>query len=341
MNELPHLRPLLREEPRDVAADVLVDHADARLLDVLLERCLHLGRACEAIFALRRHRLPRDRRELGRRVRIHRQRVGLGTEEATLQDRRLCEVLRDPLADDAFPQEDAGREDVRAPIDRLVGDLLLRRVGDLALERAGLGEHRGARCLGDPEIDQLYRPAVTDEDVLRGHVAVHDTERTPVEIAELVRVVQACEHTREHAQVDRQRHLTLRAPEQHAERLALEIFHHEEVATVHLGKLERLDQVRVIEPASKPRFVGEHAHELGIRRELGQHLLHDQQLLRSGGARQRSQHHTRHAALPEQRDLAVASEAPLLIHDGTVMACTRAPSSPARWFPDARNPRAR
>ena len=88
-------------------------------------------------------------------------------------------------------EHDAEREHVAAAVDRLAEALLGRHVRDLALERARLGLGRPVRRLRDPEVDDLHRAVVADQDVRRRHVAVDDAERRAIGPALLVRVVQA------------------------------------------------------------------------------------------------------------------------------------------------------
>ena len=97
------------------------------------------------------------------------------------------------VADEQLPQHDDERVDV-ALLRRLAAQLLGRRVGELALERALARDVRGHRRLRDAEVEQARRAVGRDHHVLRRHVAMHDVERRADLVGRLVRGVQAGEH---------------------------------------------------------------------------------------------------------------------------------------------------
>ncbi len=123
-----------------------------------------------------RQRPPADARQRRRHVGPHR----LGHRQIARAARARgspprTTVLPHPLADQRLPQDHAGRVDVRAPIQLVARDLLGRHVAELALDRADLGlDHRSLQ-LGDAEVEHLRVPLDGDEQVVRRHVAVHDT----------------------------------------------------------------------------------------------------------------------------------------------------------------------
>ena len=102
-------------------------------------------------------------------------------------------------------------------------DLLGRREANLALEDARLGHGLGVGGLGDPEVDELRRPLVGHEDVVRAHVAVHDLEGRAVVVGELVRVVQSRQRVGQDPKLRRDRdELALGPADDVLERLPLE-----------------------------------------------------------------------------------------------------------------------
>ena len=119
----------------------------------------------------------RGRRELALQNRVHDLVIALAAERA--------------LAGGRLVEHAAEREDVAPAIDGAARDLLGRHVRDLALELPGarlLVEL--AERLRDAEVADLRDAVGGDEDVVRGDVAMHDAERAPVVVVELVRGVE-------------------------------------------------------------------------------------------------------------------------------------------------------
>ena len=103
---------------------------------------------------------------------------------------------------DQIEGDGADRPDVGAAIDGPRHRLLRRHVPELAL-RVSVGRVGGEAIVGlrHAEVDQLHHPLVADEDVLRGDVAMDDTQRFPIAF-ELVSGMQAGARIREHAHDD-------------------------------------------------------------------------------------------------------------------------------------------
>jgi hypothetical protein len=86
-------------------------------------------------------------------------------------------------------EHDPAGPDVSAVIDGFSRELLWRHVADFALENARTGllaESTFGLC--DSEIDQLDLTLLTDEYILRAHIAMHDAARNSTD-AQLVRRV--------------------------------------------------------------------------------------------------------------------------------------------------------
>ncbi len=109
---------------------------------------------------------------------------------------------------------------------------------------------------------------------------------------------------------DRRRRL-LRDAELHAvEGLAVEILHRDEVLTVDLADLVRLDDVRVIEASRDARLVHEHGNELGILGEVLPKPLDDGELAEARAERPRDdrEEDVGHAAVTELREQSVLAK---------------------------------
>src|SRR6185312_153837 len=103
----------------------------------------------------------------------------------------LAVALEEAPAREHLPENDAGREDVRPPVDVLVAARLLRRhVRELALELPGARRRELARGARHAEVAQARATVHADEDVLRRDVAMDDAERVAVVVLELVRRVE-------------------------------------------------------------------------------------------------------------------------------------------------------
>jgi hypothetical protein len=299
---------------RERAAHQLADGGgiDARSahLQILHEVVAEGLRGREAIVRIRAQRLIADRcedpihvrhdRSDARFIASHARTNGLG--------RRL--LLREPAAGDRLPQHDPDREHIGAAVDRAPQDLFGRGVGKLALEDAGLGRALAVRCLGHAEIHQLHLPVIGDEHILRADVAVHDVQGRAVEVPQLVRVVQPGQHLAEDVQVDVQRQPArgTHTVEKHAERLAIQVLHREKVPVAFLIHLERLHDVRVLEPRSESRLVHEHRHEALFARQLLSQLLDHEQLAELPESHREREMDRAHPALAKRRHQPVLAE---------------------------------
>jgi hypothetical protein len=159
-----------------------------------------------------------------------------------------------------------------APIDRGPHGLLRRHVRDLPLEDANLGRLRGERRLGDAEVDELDLPVVRHEHVVRRDVAMDDLERSPVVVAELVGVIQPTKGVGDDSRTDHriERPLGLQQVANNlVQRLPLQVLHRDEILSVLLADLERVNDVRVIEARGEACLIEEHCDECGILGELG------------------------------------------------------------------------
>ena len=167
-------------------------------------------------------------------------------------------------------QQHTQPEYIAAPIERDAFALLGRHVADLALERARAGLLRLLAETGDAEVQQLDRAIEGDHDVGRRDIAMD--EATAVR-TRLVRVVQARGNGLDDAHTDRQRHrlrplpLTLQGPD----RLAMHVFHREEVAAIADAVVEDAHDIGVVQRGDDADFVEEHADELRVPSQVGEH----------------------------------------------------------------------
>ena len=127
--------------------------------------------------------------------------------------------------------------------------------------------------LRHPEVGDAGHAVGADDDVARGHVAVHQVELVARVVGELVGGVQASER------VDRDRHDELGgprglvAPQEAIERHALHVVHDHEVAAAVVAEVDRAHDVRVVEARGDARLVHQHVDELGVLAEVGVHHL--------------------------------------------------------------------
>ena len=143
------------------------------------------------IVGLARHRAGADGVEVCGRVRTHARGARRALAEELREDLDVGHLRPEAPARGRLPDHHARRVDVGAAIDLGPQRLLRRHVRDAPLEDAGLRLQRRVGRLRDAEVEDLRLPVEGDEDVQRAHVAVDDLERLAVEVAELVRVVQA------------------------------------------------------------------------------------------------------------------------------------------------------
>ena len=235
---------------------------------------------------------------------------------ARAQNVQIARPLPHAPAGERLPEHHARGEDVGARVDLLPARLLRRHVRDLAFEDAGARLLCRVRGLGDAEVDDLHLPLERDEHVLRAHVAVHDAERRPVEVGELVRVLEAGEQLAEDLQlhVRRERRAGGRRPSPDAiERATVQVVHRHEVAIAFVPDLVRLDDVRVVEARREAGLVEEHREERRILDEVRLQLLHDDELVKAPRPLRHREVHDAHPAARNLGDELVLPEGPTLI----------------------------
>ena len=208
-------------------------------------------------------------------------------------------------------QDDAEREDIGAPVERLAAELLGRHVRDLALERSGAGRARAVGRFGDAEVDHLRGAVAVDEDVVGRDVAVDQAERLSVAVAQIVRVLQTGRGLRDDLQDLREREQLVqlgRALGDAAQVRAVDELHRDEVVPVRLAQIENRDDVRMVELRSEPRFVQEHVDELLVARQVREDPLEADLLLEARGACLPGEVDLRHSAGGDQLDELVLPE---------------------------------
>ena len=85
-----------------------------------------------------------------------------------------------PCSRQTLPQDDSQREQVRARIERQVGDLLRRKIAELALHDTDARQPLSALDSHDPEVRQLDAPIEREHHILWTNVAVHERHGLPV-----------------------------------------------------------------------------------------------------------------------------------------------------------------
>jgi hypothetical protein len=191
--------------------------------------------------------------------------------------------------------------------------LLGRHVRELSLHLAVTRVRQAILGLDHPEIGQARVAVGADQHVVRRHVAVHEVEPPAFVVAQVVRRREPGERVGHDAQHDRNRHAVaalVRARQERAQVIALDVLHHQEVAGVgRVADVDGGDDVRVADAGCQPRLVEEHADELFLVGEVRvQHLDRDQALEARGALRVGHVHHG-HAARGELGQDFVAPEA--------------------------------
>ena len=88
------------------------------------------------------------------------------------------------------PQNAAYRVDIRSAIEFAAKQLLGSHVCEFAFDDAGSGLAWAIRGLGDAEIQHFHRAIISNENVLRAHVPMHEIERCAVEVFDFMAIVQ-------------------------------------------------------------------------------------------------------------------------------------------------------
>ena len=235
-------------------------------------------------------------------------------------------------------------------VDHLSRRLFGRHVGDFSLDHPDLGDRALAGRLRDPEIDDLHIPLVGEEDVLGRDVPMDDVQGLPLEVLQLVRVVEPGAHLGDQVQgvfeADRGP-LLLRLRVDRAQVLPVEKFHRDEVRILHRAEIVDLDDVLVIQECGKLRLVDEGGDELLLVREVGKDLLDGDELLEPLDADDLRPVQLRHPAgrelfeqeiFPESGGLEIG-HVPLLLY-GVVRRGDRG-ANPSEDRGSARSPRGR
>jgi len=158
----------------------------------------------------------------------------------------------------------------------------------------------------DAEVDQLHLTGVGHDHVVRRRVAVDQLERTPVVVAQLMRVVQTRQHLGEHPQVEMQRQAVLREATEHAiERLAIEELHRHARAAAALVDRVGLDHVLMGHAGGDAGLVQEHRAVLCAVGEAGPQLLEHEQLAEVADTACDHEVHVGHAAVTDHREASV------------------------------------
>ena len=184
-------------------------------------------------------------------------------------------------------ERDPDGEDVGPLVQLLRHRLLGAHVDELPLDHPRFGLDRAHLALGDPEVDDLHVAGVADEDVLRVQIAVHQVERAPGHVGQVVGVARPVADLLGDgaAQLRVQLLLAAQRPvDDVAQRLPLHVLHGDEIAAGHFSELEDLDHVAVVHLRGQPRLAEECLDELLALGQVAENLLHHQDLLESGRA---------------------------------------------------------
>ena len=130
-----------------------------------------------------------------------------------------------------------------------------------------------------------------------------DLQRQAALVAGLVGGMQALERVAHDPQDDRGRHPLALRPQrarEAAQRLALDVLHHQEELALRGHDIQRWDDVRMADARGEARLVEKHCDELGVSRELRVEPLDRDGAREASGSHQAPQVHGRH---PAGRDL--------------------------------------
>jgi hypothetical protein len=268
---------------------------------------LHVGRRRVPRLGIPRERAHADRFEGFGRVGLHRPRRGDVFAPQLQEDLEVVEVTPQARAGERLPEHHAHGEQIDAPIERPARDLLGCHVRDLPLHEAGLRLTPLPGRFRDAEVEDLHLAVERHHHVVRRHVTMHDRDRLPVVVGELVRVVKADERLRQHVGRDRKRHRgrSRRALADGVERLPFEVLHLQEVVLPVEADLVGLHDVRVMQARRQSPLFEEHLHGLRLARQVRAQTLHHLQLrepARPFGQREIDDPHASSAQLDEQAE---------------------------------------
>ncbi len=139
-----------------------------------------------------------------------------------------------------------------------------------------------------------------------------EAERCAVEVRQRMGVLEGREDLYEHTQVHRERHgqpVLVGAPDDSLQRLPVHVFHRQEAPGSMTADLDRLHQVRVVQPGGDPRLVEEHLDGGRVAQELVAQLFDREKLVESGGSPRDRQMDDTHAAARQLADELVLPEA--------------------------------
>ncbi len=278
-----------------------------------LEIALQLARRLVASLAVAAQRAGDDLVERRRAARPHpRHRRGVVGHDA-LQRRQLVVVAAEQApARHQLVEQDPDREHVAAAIEGLAPALLRRHVGDLALQRAGAGAVIRLLHLGHAEVGDLDRAVERHQDVGQRHVTMHDREGAALAVGEVVGVVEPGADPEDDPDRHAQRHRVAgpgRRLEQVPQIPAAHVLHRVVVVPGLLADVVDRDDVGVVEARGQARLVEEHAHVVGLHREVRQHPLDHHLLLEAGDALAARQVDLGHAPHRQEPHDLVATEA--------------------------------
>ncbi len=297
-----------RVEANDMGAVHLLTGDEPRAARRGLERVGHRGGALEALVCALREGAVEDALEP----------AGLGREARDRDGRILQHPLhrvdvvaapKETLRGQRLPEHDAHGEDVQAPIDGLVAEVLRRHVSDLALQLALGGRVAFLVELGDTEVHDPREAVDPHQDVLRRDVAVHEPDVTATIVAEVVGGLQAGERVKANTHRERRREpraTLLRAGEELGQRGALDVVHHQRdlvTADLHVADV---DHVRVADRRGQ-RGLGEQLRaELGVVEQVRVRLLDGDELAEAHAPAHGANPHGGHPPRSELQERRVA-----------------------------------
>ena len=173
---------------------------------------------------------------------------------------------------------------------------------------------RGTHGFGHAEVGHLHVPVQRDQDVVWRHVAVHDLERVPVVVDQVVRGVQPGGGLRHDARHDARvesatgRRRRSGGLDQVRQRIAVHPLHRDVDDVALVSEVVDLAHVRMTDPRGNARLVHEHSLELGIARKVGKDRLDRDELGEPTLSVEARRPDTRHAADRNRYEELVATE---------------------------------